>query len=69
MNTREAFKVFIRHQLSVMKDEGKIDLTAEEIEKFANGIENDDVFYNQLGDFLADYIDTFATNYGIANEF
>ncbi|MDP1395266.1 hypothetical protein Q8G28_17750 [Lysinibacillus capsici] len=69
MSPREAFKVFIRYQLSAMKDEGKIDLTAEDIEKFANGIEDDEVFYNQLGDFLADYIDTFSTNYGIAIEY
>jgi hypothetical protein len=65
MSTRQAFRIFIRHQLEVLKEEGKIDLSAEEIEKIANGVEDDFTFYEQLGDFLKEYIEDFGENYGI----
>lgn len=65
MGARQAFQIFIRHQLEVMKDDGKINLTAEELEKFANGVENDFTFYEQLADFLEEYINDFGENYGI----
>lgn len=65
IGTRGAFRIFIRYQLETMIEEGKISLTAEELEKFANGIEDDMTFYEQLGDFLAEYLDVFGENYGI----
>lgn len=65
IGTRGAFRIFIRYQLQVMVEEGKIDLTEEELEKFANGIEDDFTFYEQLGDFLTEYLEDFGTNYGI----
>jgi hypothetical protein len=65
MNTRQAFRIFIRHQLETMAEDGKLDLSAEELEKVANGVEDDFTFYEQLGDFLKEYIEDFGENYGI----
>ncbi|MCM3180208.1 hypothetical protein [Cytobacillus horneckiae] len=65
MSERQAFRIFIRFQLQMMTEEGKNDLTQEEVEKFANGIEDDPMFYEQLGDFLSEYIEDFGSNYGI----
>lgn len=65
IGTRGAFKIFIRYQLQTMIEEGKINLTEEEVEKFISGIEDDITFYEQLGDFLAEYLEDFGTNYGI----
>lgn len=65
MNTRQAFRIFIRHMLEVMQEEGKTDLSAEDLEKFASGIEDDPTFYEQLEDFLKEYIEDFGENYGI----
>lgn len=65
MSTRQAFKIFIRHQLEVLVDEGKINLTAEELELIANGMEDDFTFYEQLGEFLVEFIEDFGENYDI----
>ena len=65
MNPREAFRVFIRFQLNSAVEEGQIDLTSDQIEKIAEGVEDDSTFYDQLNEFLADYIESFGENYGI----
>lgn len=65
IGTRGAFRIFIRYQLQTMIEDGKVDLTEEELEKFANGIEDDMIFYEELGDFLTEYLENFGTNYGI----
>jgi hypothetical protein len=65
MSTRQAFRLFIRDQLEALVEERKIDLNAEELEKFTNGIEDDFTFYEQLGEFLKEYIEDFGENYGI----
>ena len=59
------FKAFIRFELEVMKSEGKIDLTEEQIETFANGVEDDFTFHDQLGDFIQEYIEDYGSNYGL----
>lgn len=56
LGTRAAFQIFIRHQLEVMIEEGKINFSNEEVKKFSNAIENDKFFYDSLGNFLAEYI-------------
>lgn len=56
MSSREAFRIFIRHQLHVMNDEGYVDLPNEAIEKLSNFIENDYSFYERLSELLTDYI-------------
>lgn len=65
MDTRTSFRMFIRHMLGTMVEDGKINLTNEEIEKFANGIEDDMTFYDLLGSFLEEYINDYGENYGI----
>lgn len=57
MSPRQAFRIFIRHQLNVMNDEGYVDLPNEAIEKFANFIENDSSFYEGLSELLTEYIE------------
>ncbi|AZV43664.1 hypothetical protein BAOM_3055 [Peribacillus asahii] len=65
MNTRQAYRTFIRHQLEVMSDEGEISLSCEEIEAFVSGAEDDYDFYKQLGEFLSEYIENYGERYGI----
>lgn len=65
ISSRRAFQVFIRFQLANAAEEGKIDLSPEEIEKFANGIEDDPHFYEKLDDLLKDYLEDFGSNHGI----
>jgi len=67
MGSREAFRKFIRFELAFLAEEGKISLTESEIERLAEGMEDDYNFYEQLGGFLVEYIDTFGPNYGIDN--
>ena len=57
MSPREAFRIFIRHQLNVMNDEGYVDLPNEAIDKLANFIENDSSFYERLSELLTAYIE------------
>jgi hypothetical protein len=65
MSPRQAFRIFIRHQLETMQEDGTTDLTAEELENFANGIEDDYDFYKAFDEFLVDFINDFGENYGI----
>jgi len=65
MNPREAFRVFIRFQLRDAIEEGKVNLSSDNIEKFVNGIEDDYTFYEKLDDFLAEYINDFGDNYDL----
>lgn len=65
MNPREAFRAFIRFQLRLARDDSRIYLSDEDIEKFANGAENDPIFYERLDEFLEEYISDYGENYGI----
>lgn len=65
MSAREAFRKFIRFQLDCAVESGKIDLSSEDIEKFASGVEDDPNFYEGLDDFLAEYIEDFGENYDL----
>lgn len=57
MGPRQAFRIFIRHQLNTMNEEGYIVLPDDEVEKLADFIENDFSFYEGLSEMLVDYID------------
>lgn len=65
MDTNKAFKIFIRHQLEAMQQDGKINLTAEELEAFANRIENDYMFYKEFSEFMRYFIRKFGDQYGL----
>lgn len=64
MNSRQAFRIFIRFQLENGLAE-QLGLSAEDLEKFANGVEDDPTFYEKLDEFLQEYIEDFGENYGI----
>lgn len=64
MSSRQAFRTFIRFQL----ENGVADqlgLSATDIEKIANGVEDDPTFYEKLDEFLIEYVEDFGGNYGI----
>lgn len=65
MNTREAFRVFMKHQLEYAIEEGKIDLSKGDMMWFLQEIEDDPVFHNEMADFLAEFIENFGENYGL----
>ena len=64
-NPREAFRTFIRFQLSNAVEEGKINLSPDAIEKIASGAEDDPGFYDMLNDFLAEFVELFGESYGV----
>lgn len=63
ISPRQAFRVFIRFELEDVMNDRFINLTDQQLEDFANGIEDDDMFYNALDEFLADYINDYGSNY------
>jgi len=56
MSPRQAFRIFIRHQLETMVEDGQLDLTAEQLEHLANTMEDDHIFYKRLGDMIEEYL-------------
>lgn len=65
MDPREAFRVFIRFQLRQAVEEGDVILSDEQIEKFANGIEDDPTFYEKMNIFLNEYLFDYGDNYDL----
>lgn len=59
MDSREAFRIFIRHHLEVMNDEKYINLPKEKTEEIAEWIEIDPSFYESLSELLVEYISDF----------
>jgi hypothetical protein len=65
MNPRKAFREFMRFELQSACEEGKLDLTDEEIEKLITYAEDDETFHNDFIDFVKDYIDWCGENFGL----
>ncbi|MGQ8949819.1 hypothetical protein [Bacillus altitudinis] len=65
MSPKEAFRIFIRFQLENGEKLAHLDLSSEDINKFISGVEVDATFYDELENFLKDYIGFYGENYGI----
>lgn len=58
MNTRQAFRIFMKHQLEFAIEEGIIsDLEENDIEHVITEWEHDPDFHLQMADFLNEMID------------
>jgi hypothetical protein len=66
MEPRAAFREFMRFELQSACEEGKLDLTDEEIEKLIAYAEDDETFHNDFIDFVKDYIEWCGENFGLA---
>ena len=57
MSPRLAFRNFMKFTLEEMASEDKIDFNSREIDTFILQIEDDPRFYEQLENFLKDYME------------
>lgn len=64
MNPREAFRTFIRFQMKEMVEAKALDVNDEQIELFADGIEDNPDFYINLNEFLEQEVYDFGENNG-----
>ncbi|WP_223249635.1 MULTISPECIES: hypothetical protein [unclassified Bacillus (in: firmicutes)] len=65
MSPKEAFRIFIRFQLENGEKLAHLNLSSEDIDNFISGVEVDATFYDELENFLKEYIGFYGENYGI----
>ncbi|WP_144456837.1 hypothetical protein [Bacillus pumilus] len=65
MNTRQAFRGFMRFHLKNGEGITELGLNGEDIENFIAHAEGDRFFYDRLDDFLKEFIEIHGESYGI----
>ncbi|SFR15305.1 hypothetical protein [Desulfoscipio geothermicus] len=65
LTTRNAVKETIRFVFEHLQDRGLVKFTQKEIEEAIIKMHDDDIFFDELIDFMYDHIEDFGENYGL----